>query len=100
MADDDHPWGPIRLPEPGDHSTPCFGVCDHRALSCPTCTTRTPSSWEEFHVMVQDIVTIHDDDHAVRDDQLALLAGRYAAVAFTPRRWQQTRGGAGSRPRG
>lgn len=50
--------------------------------------------------MVQDIVTIHDDDHAVRDDQLALLAGRYAAVAFTPRRWEQTRGGAGSRPRG
>ena len=100
MADDDHPWGPIRLPEPGDHSTPCFGVCDHRGLSCPTCTTRTPSSWEEFREMVQDIVTIHDDDHAVRDDQLALLAGRYAAVAFTPRRWEQTRGGAGSRPRG
>jgi hypothetical protein len=39
-----------------------------------------------------DIVTIHDDDHAVRDDQLALLAGRYASVAFTPRRWRQTRG--------
>jgi hypothetical protein len=43
-------------------------------------------------MMAQDIVTIHDDNWAVRDDQLAILAGRYAAVAFNPRRCGQTRG--------
>jgi hypothetical protein len=43
-------------------------------------------------MMVQDIVTIHHDNWAVRDDQLALPTGRYAAVAFTPRRRGQTRG--------
>lgn len=101
MADDDHhPWGPVRHPHPGGHSTPCIGLgdtpCiglgDHQGRSCPTCTIRTPSSWDEFHVMAQDIVTIYDDNWTVRDDQLALLGGWYAAVAFTPRRWRQTRG--------